>query len=322
MEIFSCSVMTGGAKCNASCPYCISKMTGIEKMPATPNWSRFKKFVLLAKEGNAQTILFTGKGEPTLYPDTVFQYLDRLNGILWPYQLWQIGRFTRRCGRFLWANPIMDDIPFSFVELQTNGIRLQKMEDDLREWRKLGLNLICLSITHYDSFRNAQIMRHGSKEPLFVIWDTVQFLRDLDFDVRINVTSVKGGIDCIDEVVALKASCKQYDVKHLTIRDVTSPDKDQSKCKAATEWVEKNQVNLVGTKENPGELFKYIEDIATFLWPLPHGARVYDWDGQNINLNDCITDSPNMNEIRQIIFYPSKTGWRIRHDWKYEGAVL
>jgi hypothetical protein len=51
---------------------------------------------------------------------------------------------------------------------------------------------------------------------------------------------------------------------------------------------------------------------------LPHGADVYDFRGQNVCLNNCLTP-PNSEEIRQIIFFPDG---HLRYDWVYEGAII
>ena len=58
---------------------------------------------------------------------------------------------------------------------------------------------------------------------------------------------------------------------------------------------------------------------ATRLLNLPHGGVVYDYDGQNVCISNCLTGTTDPNDIRQIIFFPDG---QIRYDWRYAGARL
>ena len=81
MKVSTLSIVCGTDACNASCPYCISKITGTENIPKIPtiNYVRFKKACQLAENSGATTVLLTGKGEPTLYMDQIFYFLNELN---------------------------------------------------------------------------------------------------------------------------------------------------------------------------------------------------------------------------------------------------
>jgi hypothetical protein len=50
-----------------------------------------------------------------------------------------------------------------------------------------------------------------------------------------------------------------------------------------------------------------------------HGAEVFDVDGQNVCMSDCLTNDASNGDIRTLIFY---SNGRITYDWQYEGAVL
>ena len=58
---------------------------------------------------------------------------------------------------------------------------------------------------------------------------------------------------------------------------------------------------------------------AIKLLPLVHGAQVYDIEGQNFCLSDCLTINPESKEIRTLIFYADGS---IFYDWQYQGARL
>jgi MoaA/NifB/PqqE/SkfB family radical SAM enzyme len=94
------------------------------------NTHNFQIFMKAAAHMQASTFLLTGRGEPTLYPDQITEYLRELH---------------------------LSPVPFR--EMQTNGILL--MEDDLNDamitWHRYGLNTICISAVHYDQSRNQEV---------------------------------------------------------------------------------------------------------------------------------------------------------------------
>ena len=81
MKIQTYTVLVGSKACNASCPYCVSKMTpeqGVSKRLPKPNWRNFDIGCKFAKDSGVSTVLFTGKGEATLFPDQITEFLDHL----------------------------------------------------------------------------------------------------------------------------------------------------------------------------------------------------------------------------------------------------
>ncbi|RKY80849.1 hypothetical protein DRQ07_05195, partial [candidate division KSB1 bacterium] len=59
--------------CNKNCPYCISKITGINKSDFSLMIDNLPKVKNLAQAAQVSTILFTGKGEPFMnYADVLF----------------------------------------------------------------------------------------------------------------------------------------------------------------------------------------------------------------------------------------------------------
>jgi len=87
-----------------------------ELYPEMINLRNLKIACMLAEKSGATTCLITGKGEPTLYPDLITEYIEAVNDT------------------------------FPFIELQTNGINLKKIkEETLRRWYGLGLTTVCLS---------------------------------------------------------------------------------------------------------------------------------------------------------------------------------
>lgn len=135
--------------CDKNCPYCISRMTGY--LPANPelqNWN-LAKVLRVAEMAEVTSILFTGKGEPTLN----MQFL---------------GSIMQQCSTW-WP-----------LELQTNGIHLSKNLIDVDFLRSRGLNVLALSMDHSDQFRDyIPLIRHANDIEL-VVRITVNITNRLD----------------------------------------------------------------------------------------------------------------------------------------------
>lgn len=289
------SIVVGTEACNARCPYCISKMTpsagvlggqGFVWGPGgRPNVRNLQKSLLFAQRSGVSTLLLTGKGEPTLFPSDISFYLQEIGD------------------------------SFPFIEMQTNGFLFEetKLDSFLEGWYQAGLTTISLSIVSPDPDTNSQIMK-GS-DPGCGRTNTegvIRKLHDLRFSVRINCTMLRDAVDSWEKVVGLVAWCKKHKVEQLTIREVAAPEKTENK--EVSKWVEVHCVPSM----RMDRIRKELEEQAVPLLHLPHGAVVYDLNGQNICLNNCLT-RPEGEDIRQIIFFPDG---HLRYDWVYGGAVI
>ena len=148
-----------------------------------------------------------------------------------------------------------------------------------------------------------------------------------------NCTMVKGGVDSWKEMKSLIELCKNMGVEQLTMRDVAKPDYAPNEI---AEWTAAHQIKIpyelyqntadrgyqkVSHEINGTQLatFELEKDGAVPLLKLNHGATVYDYKGQNVCLNNCITETTNPEEIRQLIFFPDG---HLRYSWNYEGAII
>ena len=75
MKIQTLSIISGGATCNARCPFCISQMTGKDVSVTPINKINFNKACRLAQINDVTNVIITGKGEPILYPDQITDFL-------------------------------------------------------------------------------------------------------------------------------------------------------------------------------------------------------------------------------------------------------
>ena len=283
MKIQTMSIVCGTRKCNAKCPFCVSSTTFPPHLSTDVNWRNFHIACKLAKQSNATTVLLTGKGEPTLYPSLITSYLAQLK-----------------------------EYDFPFIELQTNGIKLEDrkyIERNLPIWYSAGLTTICLSAIHIKQIYNEEI--YGPAYP--PIEEVVKTLHDIGFTTRLSIMLVKGyGMDCVQGIESLISFCKMHKIKQLTVRPIAAPENSTSK---EAKWARENTID----PEVLDEIKEHIRYRATPVLNLAHGGVVYDYEGQNICLTDCLTTNKTEDDMRQIIFYPDGT---ISYDWKYKGAVL
>jgi molybdenum cofactor biosynthesis enzyme MoaA len=289
MKIQTFTIVAGTSACNASCPYCISKMTprqGVGYKLEKTNWLNFKKACRLAQINNVSTVLITGKGEPLLYPDQITQFLEEMK----PYD-------------------------FPIVEVQTNGLVLgsdwKKYEPYLKTWRKLGLNTIAFSVVHYEEKRNKEIYAPEGK--YLDLENVINKLHKLGFSIRLSCIMLKGYIDSIEEVKNFVKKVREWDVEQLTIRGVTTPQKSEDE--EVYSWTKKREL----TKGKILDISEWLNQNGNKLMTLDHGGIVYDYNGQNICMSDCLTIKPEGEELRQLIFFPDG---HLRYDWQFKGAVL
>jgi len=287
MNIQTFTIVSGKAVCNASCPYCVSKMTGLNEVIIKEkqiNFRNFKKACRLAQISGVSTVLITGKGEPVLYPEQITNYLDHLQ-----------------------------EYNFPLIELQTNGLLLiqKKYDRFLKKWLDLGLGLIAISIVHYDRKKNQQIYTPGKDYP--DLKELVKKLHKLDFSVRFSVTMSLGLIDSPEEVEKIVWFAKDLEVEQLSFRPVAKPKLSESA--KVTAWVKEHEIPTGRLQA----IIEFLEKKGHRLITYGHGAVLYDLDGQNVCLTDALTIRPETENIRQLIFFPDG---HLRFDWQYKGAVL
>jgi molybdenum cofactor biosynthesis enzyme MoaA len=291
MKISTFSIIAGTAACNASCPFCVSKMTGqLERVAGTFNERNFHIACKLAKQSQVTTAMITGKGEPTLDPRQIRLYTELLN---------------------------KHDIPL--IELQTNGILLADdsyLDEYALGWYMNGMTTIAISVVHYEQEINRSIYLPNNEKfthyPYFDLARLVEKLHEKGFSVRVscillqqyaNITFVRNMIN-----YAQKAEAEQ-----LTFVPLNRPKHPQND--AASRWALDNQPS----RRDIIEIRAWLQTDGVTLLELPHGAKIYDVDGQNVCLSNCMGNTANNDEIRNLIFYPSG---RIAYDWQYGGAII
>lgn len=281
--------MTGIKKAGAWCPpFRVTESSGntLKRGHQTPevNWRNFQKAGRLAQVNAVSTVLITGKGEPTLYPEQVTRYLEELR------------RFE-----------------FPLLELQTNGLLLGRKDyaRHLRKWYALGLNTLAVSIVHYEDERNRTIFAPKGRYP--ALRDLLARLHETGFSVRLSCVLMRGYIDCPEELRRMAEFAKANGVEQLTFRKLGLIDDAEDA--SVRKWCVQHALR----EKEIRCLVEFLEREAKKLMTLSHGAVVYELDGQNVCMTDCVMIKPQSDEIRTLIFFPDG---HLRYNWDYGGAII
>lgn len=296
MKIQTFSVIVGDTACNAHCPFCVSKMTpecGVGSDMGI-NLKNFRKSCQFAKDSGVSTVLMTGKGEPLLEKN--------------------------RKNLFLHLS-VLSHYKFPFVEIQTNGTEVMNMsEDELYKLSDLGVSTFIISCVHYDREKNRKIYNKNYPD----LEELVDFLHAKYFSVRLSCVMLRDYIGDLDSLLTFVGRCKEWGVEQFTARPVMNAIKVENICgkddrdpeKEMYRWTEE-QRREIQMSEILGH-FNF-EKPAVKLLELMHGATVYDYNGQNVCLSNCLTESTSIDEVRQIIFFPDG---HLRFSWQYPGAII
>lgn len=290
MRVQTFSILAGSEACNARCPFCVSRMTlahGVTAREPEVNWRNFRKACRLAQLSGVTTAMLTGKGEPTLFPAQISQYLE-----------------------------VLSEFDFPLVEIQSNGLVLAERKDEytphLQNWHRLGLSLVALSVVHYEPEPNRQVYVPYRKRYIDLS-GLIAHLHAIGLSVRLTCVMVKGFIDNAESVQSIAQFARENQVEQLTLTPVSKPSNSCDREHWA--WTKAHQLPA----NRVAQLRRYLDRNGTRLLELSHGAIVYDLDGQNVCLNNCLTIKSATPELRNLIFYPDG---HLRFYWQYGGAIL
>jgi molybdenum cofactor biosynthesis enzyme MoaA len=290
MKIQTLSIVAGSEACNARCPFCISKMTptlGVELREPEVNWRNFAIACNLAERCGVTTAMFTGKGEPTIFPEQITKYLRAMSGFRFP-----------------------------IIELQTNGILIIEGSENyakhLRDWYGFGMTTIAISVVHFLPESNHVIYLPHRKDYIDLP-QLIRTLHDHGMSVRLACIMACGFIDSRRSLQELIEFAREHKVEQLTIRPVNKPS--DSRNAEAYEWTDRHYLR----PEQLDDIRSFLQTSGVCLMTLIHGAQVYDVGGQNVCLTDSLTIDSKSEDLRQLIFFPDG---HLRYDWQYSGAIL
>ena len=306
-----------GIKCNAACPFCISRMTYKTTNNNQLIMDNLGKAVRYSLFHGVDTAMITGIGEPMLFPE-----LPQLIGEL-------------------------KSLGMPVVELQTNGTLLTN--EICEELKGYGLDVISVSFSSLDNLRNAWIMKY----PLYNISQLMRGIKqsgllsrlslnvnpyvlalpDDDIEKLISspytelVSSPYTGIreaikDFIDN--SLVPFLNSGVIHQLTLRKLGIPSTgavsneynsdSQSACQWALRHEKASEIIMEELKNNI-----ICGMHGNLLRTLPYGAQVYDYNGIGVCFTTCITNTPDPELIRNFILQPDG---HIYHSWDMQGSIL
>ena len=144
------------------------------------------------------------------------------------------------------------------------------------------------------------------------------FLRDMGFSIRLCVMMQNTMVDSPERIDELIKWCKNNEVTQLTVRPIRKP---VGKTEGSAHYIEYIE-NFGLSQEQEESIKRHLFDKGSHVLTLMHGthaAKVYDVNGQNICISDCLTVEPTTDDIRTLIYYADG---RICFDWQYEGARI
>lgn len=269
MKFGSFSIVAGTTACNAKCPFCIARATpnnGLEAKLSKMNLRNLEKACILAENSGVNSVLITGKGEPTLFPEQISDYLKFLR--------------HRR---------------FPMLELQTNGLAIasRKLDSFLELWYWLGLTTIAISVVHYDTKKNAEIYTPGNY--YFDLSILISNLHKMGFSVRLSVILLKNYIDTVEKFEQLINFAKENNVEQVTLTPAEIPVEIEK------HWLVENQIESSNYQYILSQLTNHGKLLLEFH---SSGALVFDYKGQNVCISNCLSKNINPEEIRSLIYFP------------------
>lgn len=283
------SVIVGTEACIASCPFCVSGVTpNCENMKEPKiNWRNLDIACNLANRSGIDTVMLTSRGEPTLFPDQISEYLKHLA----PYK-------------------------FPFVELQSNCIPLalnhKKYDKYLKEWYTLGMTTITISVVSEKKEINQKVYTPNGE--YINLAELIEYLHGFGFSLRLTCVMCNGFTDTPEKVQDFINFAKQNKVEQVTLRPVN----DEYRRQSAHDWVAKNKL----TEEQKDVIRKHLADNGTKLLDLERIGSIYDVNGQNVCLSlplNKYTRDTNPDNLRNLIFFQDG---HLRYEWEMEGGIL
>lgn len=196
---------------------------------------------------------------------------------------------------------------FPLVELQTNGYidDLTSTIPFIQETVRLGLTTVCISRASLDDDINKRFMNLDF--PMKRLQVTIGICQAWGLSVRMNFVGCSGGIDTFDKLKECARWAKDIGVAQVTWRPVHIPKGNPHL----------DYLKLTASQEI--DIYSNMICNAVTLLRLPHNGIVFDLEGQNVCLTNCLTRNSDPEQIRQLIFYPNG---ELYYDWQYPGARI
>ena len=284
------SVIVGTEACVAKCPFCVSCETpNIQNLqPPKINWRNLKIAANLANRSNIDTVMLTSRGEPTLFPDQISEYLTHLK-----------------------------EFNFPFIELQSNCIPIalnnKKYEPYLKDWYNNGLTTITISVVSHLAEENKKIYAPNA-DSYIDLPGLIKYLHSFGFSLRLTCVCCKNITDTPEKIEQFINFANENNVEQVTLRPVN----DEYRRESAMKWIQKNKL----TDEDKLKLKEYLDKNGTKLLEIERIGTIYDVNGQNVCISlplNKYTRDTNPENLRNLIFFQDG---HIRYEWEMNGGIL
>lgn len=284
------SIVAGTSRCVTVCLFCVSgELATIENREVPKiNHRNLLKGCELAKTSGVQTVMLTSRGEPTLFPDQITEYLETLE----PYK-------------------------FPFIELQTNGIpmarKFEKYKPYLEKWYELGLSTILISTVSNRPEINGEVYTPRTKQYIDLP-ELISNLHEIGFSVRLTVICTKAWMSTPEQIDEYLKFALENKVAQVTLR----PLNDEYRRETAQAWIDEHKMS----EEDKVRIYDFLNTEGYKLMELPNIGNVFDYKGQNVMFSYALTKYNDHNDgenKRNLIFFPDG---QLRYEWEWEGARL
>ena len=284
------SIVAGTSRCVTVCPFCVSgELATIENREVPKiNHRNLLKGCELAKTSGVQTVMLTSRGEPTLFPDQITEYLETLE----PYK-------------------------FPFIELQTNGIpmarKFEKYKPYLEKWYELGLSTILISTVSNRPEMNGEVYTPRTKQYIDLP-ELISNLHEIGFSVRLTAICTKAWMSTPEQIDEYLKFALENKVAQVTLR----PLNDEYRRETAQAWIDEHKMS----EEDKVRIYDFLNTEGYKLMELPNIGNVFDYKGQNVMFSYALTKYNDHNDgenKRNLIFFPDG---QLRYEWEWEGARL
>lgn len=284
------SIVAGTSRCVTVCPFCVSGELATIQNREVPkiNHRNLLKGCELAKTSGVQTVMLTSRGEPTLFPDQITEYLETLE----PYK-------------------------FPFIELQTNGIpmarKFEKYKPYLEKWYELGLSTILISTVSNRPEINGEVYTPRTKQYIDLP-ELISNLHEIGLSVRLTAICTKAWMSTPEQIDEYLKFALENKVAQVTLR----PLNDEYRRETAQAWIDEHKMS----EEDKVRIYDFLNTEGYKLMELPNIGNVFDYKGQNVMFSYALTKYNDHNDgenKRNLIFFPDG---QLRYEWEWEGARL
>jgi len=284
--------------CDKNCPYCVSKITGTIKTNRDLMVRNANKVLNFARSAQVTSVLITGKGEP-----------------------------FRNFGDVLYFTRLFAEFP---VEVQTNGLWLsQQVQNDAQNLFRpftylyeAGMNVIAVSVDDPFSWPSLGPRNHTDVGKITQEAHQCGMLVRVTFNVTkmLNEGLNEGLIGNDSHPATFKSLmrlCHDWNVDQMTFRNIVSPN--HTKETPQTKWIKKFvDPNMYERIKN--EMDEACASSGFLIRVLPHGSKVYDYEGVAVSYSDyCIQDSNNTDDIRSLIY---QEDGHLYTSWNSNASIL